>query len=86
MIECLFCGTPVISYDCEFGPSEIIQDKINGLLVENQNTEQLIDAMNLLIEDVSLYNICKQNTVNSALKFSEQSISEEWMIFFNDKH
>ncbi len=86
LIECLFCGTPVISYDCEFGPSEIIQDKINGLLVENQNTEQLIDAMNLLIEDVSLYNICKQNTVNSALKFSEQSISEEWMIFFNDKH
>ena len=85
LIESLICETPVISYDCEFGPNEIIQDRINGLLVENQNSMQLIEAMNLFISDSDLYQNCKQNAVNSVLKFSEKSIADEWIQFFNDK-
>lgn len=86
LIESLLCGTPVVSFDCEFGPNEIIQDKINGLLVENQNQNQLIKAMNLWVHDEVLYEYCKANSVKSVTKFSQKVISEKWLNFFSDKH
>ena len=33
LLETLACGTPVVSWNYESGPSEIIQDQHNGLLV-----------------------------------------------------
>ena len=39
MIEAQSFGLPIISFDYETGPSEIIDDNINGILVENGNIE-----------------------------------------------
>ncbi|WP_177760821.1 glycosyltransferase [Flavobacterium sp. I3-2] len=86
LIESLLCKTPVISFDCDFGPNEIIQDKMNGLLVENQNTEKLIEAMNLFIENEELYTACKSNTLISIEQFSKENISKKWLSTFNDTH
>jgi len=86
LIESLFCETPVVSFDCDFGPSEIIQDKFNGLLVENQNSTKLIEAMNLFLNDENLYTFCKSNALNSVIKFSEENISKKWISIFNDKY
>ena len=61
------------------GPSEIIQDRKNGLLVENQNFEKLTQAMNLMIEDFALYQICKQNAVASVQQFSLENIGNQWL-------
>lgn len=86
LIESLLCETPVISFDCDFGPNEIIQDKVNGLLVENQNVNKLIEAMNLFIEDENLYSFCKSNALKSIEKFSKEHISKQWISILNDKH
>lgn len=86
LIESLMCETPVVSFDCDFGPSEIITNKYNGLLVENQNKIELTHAMNSFIEDEKLYVFCKRNSKRSVFKFSEESISKKWQKFFNDKH
>jgi glycosyltransferase involved in cell wall biosynthesis len=78
LIEALACETPVISFDCVSGPNEIIIDKENGLLVENQNFEKLIEAMNLFIEDSVLYNQCKSNSLKSVERFSIEKIGKQW--------
>jgi len=79
LIESLACGVPVISVDCKSGPKEIIKDKFNGLLVENNNIEALVDAMNLFILDKKLYDFCKTNAIESVLKFNADSISKQWI-------
>lgn len=79
LIESLACKTPVIAFDCLAGPSEIIIDKENGLLVENQNFEKLIEAMNLFIENDELYQYCKKNTLASIQKFSLDTIGKQWL-------
>lgn len=86
LIESLLCETPVISFDCDFGPSEIIQHKINGLLVEDQDFDKLTEAMNLFIEDENLYQTCKSNTLKSIEKFSKEHISKQWISIFSDIH
>ena len=79
LIESLACETPVVSFDCLAGPSEIIVNKENGLLVENQNIEKMTEAMNLLIQDEVLYQHCKQNALASVQSFSIENIGMQWL-------
>lgn len=79
LLESLACGAPVVSFDCFTGPSEIISDKINGLLIEDQNIEKLTEGINLMFTDKELYATCKQNAVASIEKFSLENIGSQWM-------
>jgi glycosyltransferase involved in cell wall biosynthesis len=45
LIEALACGTPVVSTDCRFGPSEILDDGRYGPLVPVGDTEALAEAI-----------------------------------------
>lgn len=45
LVEALGCGTPVISTDCEHGPSEILANGRYGLLVPTQAPDALAKAM-----------------------------------------
>jgi glycosyltransferase involved in cell wall biosynthesis len=79
LIESLTCSTPVIAFNCLSGPKEIIINRKNGLLVENQNLEKLTEAMNLFIEDKALYNHCKQNALESIQHLSLEVIGQKWL-------
>lgn len=79
LIESLACGTPVIAFDCLSGPKEIVLDKENGLLVENQNFEKLTLAMNSFAEDTVLWLSCKSNSLKSSQRFSVKKIGEQWL-------
>lgn len=85
LVESLACGTPVVSYDCKNGPNEIIVSRNNGLLVENQNETKLFEAMNEMVEDLVLYENCKQNARKSVARFSLERIGEQWISLMNMK-
>jgi GalNAc-alpha-(1->4)-GalNAc-alpha-(1->3)-diNAcBac-PP-undecaprenol alpha-1,4-N-acetyl-D-galactosaminyltransferase len=50
LIEALSQGMACIAFDCISGPSDIITNNYNGILVENQNFEQMAEELNQLIE------------------------------------
>lgn len=79
ILEALSVGTPAISFDCENGPSEMIEDERNGLLVENQNFEALKAAMNRMINEAPLYRTCQNNAKTSVTKFSSENICKKWI-------
>ncbi|WP_313805364.1 glycosyltransferase [Flavobacterium sp.] len=83
IIESLAVNTPVVSFDCFSGPNEIIKDKTNGLLVENQNFEKLISSMNLFINDQQLYQNCKKNSRESVSQYDIEIIGKQWLDLFN---
>ena len=83
LLESLACKTPVVSYNCESGPSEIIQNNENGILVENQNKNKMILAMNEMISNKNLYLHCKNNAKPSVEKFDIQYIGNQWLQLFN---
>ena len=78
IIESLACGIPVVAVDCESGPSEIITNKYNGLLVPNHNAEALSESIKLFVQDVNLYDICKKNTIKSIEHLSPVIIAKQW--------
>lgn len=82
LLESLACGTPVVAFDCFSGPSEIIQHRNNGLLVENQNSSQLKEALNEMISNNELYLHCKSNAKSSVAIFSIDKIGKKWLQLF----
>jgi glycosyltransferase involved in cell wall biosynthesis len=82
LLESLACGTPVVAFDCLSGPSEIILHRNNGLLVENQNSSQLKEALNEMISNNELYLHCKSNAKSSVVIFSIDKIGEKWLQLF----
>ena len=78
LVESLSLGTPVISVNCQSGPSEIIINTQNGLLVENYNPESIAQAMNRFVIDNDLYEHCKNNAKNSVEKYNIAHISSHW--------
>lgn len=85
LVEALACETPVISFDCLCGPDTIIIDKVNGILVENQNLSKLTEAINLMILDDKLYSFCKQNALKSIRPFLLDNIGKQWLELLNIK-
>ena len=84
ILESLACGTPVVAFNCNSGPNEII-DNTNGILVENQNFESLTNSMNLFVKDFNFYQFCKNNSYNSVQKFSIANIGQQWLELLNSK-
>ncbi|RLD28875.1 MAG: glycosyltransferase family 4 protein [Bacteroidetes bacterium] len=83
LLEALACGTPVVSFNCKTGPNEIITDKENGLLVENQNFDDMINCMNLFVDDDKLYKHCKNQASSSVYRFSVKRIGQQWLELMN---
>jgi len=51
LMEAMAVGIPCISTDCPTGPSDIIDNKINGVLIPINNEEALVSAINNMINN-----------------------------------
>ncbi|WP_430613367.1 glycosyltransferase [Flavobacterium sp. JP2137] len=79
LIESLACHTPVVSYDCETGPREIVIPDENGLLVANQSIPELQRALDRLHSDSALYEHCKLNARQSIAAFNLEVVGKQWV-------
>lgn len=83
LIEAMSVPLPVISSDCVAGPREIIENGVNGLLVEPGSVEALGAGLNLLIENPDL----RRNLATEAKKIRDilsiDKIAKQYLeIFF----
>lgn len=83
IIEALCCKLPVVSWDFNSGPREIIATGINGILVKNKDKQELTNAINLFVSDNNLYLHCKGNALPSVKQFSLDTIGAEWIRLFD---
>lgn len=78
LIEAMAYGVPCVSFDCDYGPSDIISHNEDGLLVEMGNYEELAEKIILLIEDknkrVALGRKAKQNVQ----RYNKRNVMEIW--------
>lgn len=76
LIEAMACGCTCVSRNCRFGPSEIIDNEKNGLLVDSDLENDFASALTRVIEDISL---AEEMSVN-AYKKIKQEFNEQTMI------
>ena len=77
-IEAHFAKLPIVSFNCNCGPDEIIQDGINGYLVDCFDTNQMAEKINYLIENSDVRIQMSQNTSLDKEKLDMKNIIKEW--------
>lgn len=78
LIEAMSCGLPVISFDCPFGPSDIITDGVDGFLIENGNLDQFYSKLLLLINDLEKRNAMGHCAFHNVERFALEPIMGKW--------
>ena len=82
LIEAMACGLPCVSFDCPHGPSDIIEDEVDGLLVENGNVQLLSQKIGRLIQDDTLRREMGTRARKSVLRYSKENIMQQWKDLF----
>ncbi len=78
LCEAMMLGLPVISFDCAFGPSEIVKHNKNGILVENGNQEEMQKAIQMLIQDPKKRKDLGDNAKKIINKFGIDRVMPLW--------
>jgi len=86
LLEAMGSGCACISFDCPSGPSEIIENEVNGILVENQNIEKLAFQMQRLIDDRGLREKLGHEAIKVKEKYSIKKIVNEWNLLLKKVH
>lgn len=83
LVEALSYSIPVIAYDVKFGPREIIEEGINGCLINAGNINELSNKVLYLIQNDSLRAEMAINSFISAQDYYPNQIVREWLDLFN---
>jgi glycosyltransferase involved in cell wall biosynthesis len=83
IIEAMSCGVPTISFDCPYGPSDIISNGQDGFLIENGDLHGFAAKLDLLMKDrekrLAMGEIAFKNTD----KYAMGTIGPKWESLFN---
>lgn len=81
LLEAQSYGLPIVSFDCDTGPAEVIENGKNGFLIQSfkieDMSEMLLDLVNF---DIYNYNNLVINSKVNIIKFDLIKIEEKWKI------
>lgn len=82
IVEAMACGLPVVSFDCPWGPRNIITDGEDGLLVENGNTHLLAEALVSLMKNPDRIAQMAEKARQNVRRFRIEEVAEKWKDLF----
>ena len=80
--EAMSCGLPVVSFDCPYGPADIITDGVDGFLIKNRDVRAFADRVCQLIEDKDLRIRMGLAAVKSSQRYRADVIMPKWQALF----
>lgn len=82
LIEAQSQGLPIVSFDCPNGPSDIIENGVNGILVEDQNKEKLYEGICYMIEHPEERKMMGKKSSDNVTQYSVEEICKMWVKLF----
>lgn len=76
--EATCSGMPIVSFDCPYGPGEMIQDGLNGLLVRSEDEAELAAVMAKVAADPGLRERLSRNAHLAARKLHPDRVLTLW--------
>jgi len=77
IIEAMALGFPVVSTNAG-GIPFLIEDGIDGLLVENNNLERMLNAIKTILSDNHLAKELSENARSTACSFDYPNVADKW--------
>lgn len=84
LVEVSSYGVPLVSFDINTGPSDIIENKKSGFLIEDGNFQEFADKICLLMDNENLRKQMGQNAKEKIQnEFSKEIIMQKWIKLIN---
>lgn len=83
LLEAMSQGMACIAYNCKTGPSDIIENDINGLLIEDQNMSKMQNGMRTLLNNEKLRSNLSNEGIKSLEKYNISAITARYEALFN---
>ena len=83
LLEAQAAGLPIVSFECKCGPRDVVEDGLDGILVEEGNVEKLAEGMLRLIKDESLRKSMGAAAYARSERYAEENIMNQWVDLFN---
>ncbi|MBP3590460.1 MAG: glycosyltransferase family 4 protein [Muribaculaceae bacterium] len=90
LLEAASCGMACVAFDCPYGPSDIIENNYNGLLVpyaslnDAQRVNMLAKSICHIIEHRDMRLRVSQNTTDKISSFCRDAIIGKWINLFRE--
>lgn len=81
LVEAISHGCPIVSIDCPSGPSEIVKEGINGVLVKERTPNALADAYAATIAK----DWDREAITQTAERFSQERILRQWQDLLSEQ-
>lgn len=78
LLEAKAHSIPIVSFDIETGPDEIVQDGINGYIIRNRDIEQMTERIIELVDNQSKRCSFSRESKIGLSDFSCERIIQEW--------
>lgn len=79
IVEAMAAGTVPVSYRTPYGPTDVITDGVDGVLVDYMDEGQMATALLHLIQDEERTEAMSTKAVERARDFSTEKIAVQWM-------
>jgi glycosyltransferase involved in cell wall biosynthesis len=84
IIEAMSCGLPVVAFDCENGPRNIMTDGENGYLIPPFDVDAYAEKLIRLILDETLRREIGANARKSSQRYAIDDIANQWKQLFEE--
>lgn len=82
--EAMACGLPVVSFDCPYGPRNIIRHQMDGILVEDGDTNEFARVASALMENEEQRCVMGERARKNIERLRIEHISSLWTALFDD--
>ena len=78
LIEAQSAGLPVVSFDFKCGPKDMIDDNVNGFIINDFNIKEMAEKICLLIENPKMRCEFSKNADKNLDEFNMEYVIEKW--------
>ncbi len=83
LLEAASCGIPLLAFSSARGPHEIIENGLNGYLIENRDIKKMANKIEKLIKDKEKRKKLGENAKKSVEQYSFEAVKNKWLTFLS---
>ena len=84
LMEAMAVGTPCVSTMCKMGPEELIDDGVNGILVNTGSQKEITQAVIRILSDKLLADRLSENSRNILKTNNISAITDKWLDYLKE--
>ena len=82
ILEAMRHGVPCITFDCPYGPKDLVDQEKCGYVIENGNINQFAEKLCYLMDHFDIRKQFSKAAVNKAQSYHEDIIMNQWKLLF----